>query len=167
MLTFPQVLKSLTSLCWENWPPGEGWHSWMGSGLEFVLCSWSHWPHWRWAAHSRTVPGEGVERWVEKSSMHCPCGFQSHSDWNSNSSLEFRTKEGGAGVVSGFLQLPLPRCDPSTALGLPLALQVGDRSLGRQSREVVDENCSSVQVQMENIPRLIFPSKFEIIIMMN
>lgn len=48
------------------------------------------------------------------------------------------TRVEGAEVVSGFLQLPLPRCDPSTALGLPSALQVGDRRLGRQSGEVID-----------------------------
>lgn len=49
------------------------------------------------------------------------------------------TRVVGADVVPHFLQPPLPRCDPSTALGLPWALQVGDRSLGTRSRELIDE----------------------------
>lgn len=61
--------------------------------------------------------------------------------------------------MSGFLQLPLPRCAPSTAL------QVGDRSY-RVEKSLMS-NYSRIQVQVENISRSIFPSKFEILIVMD
>lgn len=64
--------------------------------------------------------------------------------------------------MSGFLQLPLPRCDPSTALGLPLALQLADGV-----EKSLMSNYSSMQVHMQNISRLVFPSKFELLIVMN
>lgn len=64
--------------------------------------------------------------------------------------------------MSGFLQLPLPRCDPSTALRLPLALQLADGV-----EKSLMSNYSSMQVHMQNISRLVFPSKFELLIVMN
>lgn len=80
------------------------------------------------------MPGEGVGEVGREELSALPL-------WVSvtNCSLELCANEGDADVVSGLLQPPLPRRDPSTALGLPPALQMGDRSLGTRSRELIHE----------------------------
>ncbi|RLV98496.1 hypothetical protein DV515_00010751, partial [Chloebia gouldiae] len=52
------------------------------------------------------------------------------------------------------------RCDPSTALGLPSALQVGDRTWEDRVEKSLMSDYSSMQVQLQNISRSIFPTVF-------